>query len=45
MDFVQELASAAKKTGAVESEAEMIAWSESWLKSAGCADIKLEYSA
>ena len=42
-DFVQELAFAAKETGAVKDEKEMIAWSETWLKTPGCADIKLEF--
>jgi aminopeptidase N len=36
-DFVTELANAAVKVGAVESAADMINWSESWLKTAGCA--------
>lgn len=44
-DFVAELAFAAKAVGAVKDEAEMISWSDSWLKTAGCADIKLEYTS
>jgi aminopeptidase N len=42
-DFVNELANAAVKVGAVVSPQEMINWSEQWLKTAGCAKISLEY--
>lgn len=42
-DFVNELANAAVKVGAVKSAEEMINWSEQWLKTAGCAKISLEY--
>jgi len=44
-DFVQELATAAKKVGAVETEAEMIEWTDDWLKTAGCAEIELDHSS
>lgn len=40
-DFVIELAKGAKTVGAVKNEQEMLDWSDSWLKTAGCADIQL----
>jgi len=40
-DFVNELAIAAKKTGVVSNEKEMIDWSATWLQSAGAAEIQL----
>lgn len=42
-DFVQELANAAFKVGAVKSPQDMISWSDQWLKTAGCAQISLDY--
>lgn len=44
-DFVTELARAAKETGAVKDEQDMISWSETWLKTPGCADIKLSFES
>lgn len=44
-DFVAEFAKAAKTTNAVKDEKEMLDWSESWLKTAGCADIQMEYQS
>lgn len=42
-DFVAELSKAAVTVGAVQNEAEMLNWAESWLKSAGCAQIELDH--
>lgn len=44
-DFVTELAIAAKKEGVVKDEKDMISWSETWLKSAGAAEIQLVHSS
>ena len=41
-DFVNELAAAATKLGKSPNEKFMVDWSESWLKSAGCAVIELD---
>jgi aminopeptidase N len=43
-DFVNELAAAATKQGTSPNVAFMVDWAESWLKSAGCAVIELDYS-
>lgn len=41
-DFVGELASAAKQLNVVDTEKEMLRWSDQWLKTAGCAEISLK---
>lgn len=43
-DFVNEIAAAATKLGRSPNPDFMINWAESWLKSAGCAVIELDYS-
>ena len=43
-DFIAEMADAQKRLG-VEPEVDLAAWSESWLKTAGCALISLDYEA
>lgn len=44
-DFVTELAIAAKKTGVVKDEKEMLDWSATWLQTAGAAEIKLTHES
>ena len=41
-DFVQELATAAKTTGVVKDEKEMLDWSATWLQTAGAAELELD---
>lgn len=43
-DFVNELATAATNQGTSPNVNFMINWADSWLKSAGCAVIELDYS-